>query len=188
MTKYEERLIEHGSLFSRHAIKKWIAISTAACAFFMLWLGVSISPLTVVFSIAQSIGWLFATGIPFAAGASLLFSSKQTHRNIVEHIESDRKNQFSQLFLSFSVMVMSMMVAAALAAFTITSLVSHQSIIFAILPFIATTLLISLLFCPVFVLVALIVDDTKVSMAIGVVLAIVITMTTGLPGNPINYP
>jgi hypothetical protein len=52
----------------------------------------------------------------------------------------------------------------------------------------ACTLFLTLLESPICILLALILDDKKLSIGIGVVLFFVLTMATGSPGFPVNYP
>ncbi len=189
MKQYIGVFTESLSLFSTSALRKWVAIVIVTCVIFALGMGNGGGSLENLFGIARYIGYLFATGIPFIAGASFLFCSKETQNNIVESIRKSRNIRFARLFIPYIVMTMLMMALAVMIGFVfiIPSLTPLQIMSY-LSSLLVPTLVVSLLVCPIAAFLALIIDDWKTSAILGVLLFFAITLATGSPGFPVNYP
>ncbi len=117
LTRYMNWFRESLSLFSSSLIKKWIVVVIPICAFFMLWIGGG--PQARLFGVAGYLGWLFTTGIPIIIGAVLLFGSKESQTNIADAYRGDTKKRFASLFTSYTILMLLIMSAAAVAGLAI---------------------------------------------------------------------
>ncbi len=193
MKQYIEVFRESLSLFSTSALKKWLVVVIVTCVIFVLGGGSGGSPLYSLFSIARSIGYLFAFGIPFIVGASLLFGSQETQNNIVDSIPKRGHVRFSSLFIPYIIMTFLVMTVAVLVGFvfilpSLASSISIMQIMGYLSSLLVSTLVVSLLVSPIAAFLALIIDDWKISTVLGVLLFFAITLATGSPGFPVNYP
>ena len=180
---------ENLSVFSTSALKRWVAIVLASCTIFVLPIGGSRSPLATIFVIADYVGWLFVTGIPFVVGASLLFGSQESHRNIASSTQKGSKVSFASLFTTYAVLTLVVMAVAVVIGFVFASVFSDPLQILGALPYmLVLTLAISLLLCPIAAFLALAVDQWKTSTALGISIFLAIGLATGTPGFPVNYP
>jgi len=183
------RFRENLSAFSASALKRWFAIVFASCAFFVLWIGGSRPPLETIFGIAGYIGWFFVTGIPFVVGASLLFGSQESHRNIADSTQRGSKVSFASLFITYVVLTLLVMAVAVVIGFVFAFVFSDPLRILGALPYmLVLTLAISLLLCPIAAFLALAVDQWKISTILGIAIFLAIGLTTGMPRFPVNYP
>ncbi len=183
------RFRENLSVFSTSALKRWVAIVLASCAIFVLPIGSSRPPLATIFGIASYIGWLFITGIPFAVGASLLFGSQESHRNIADSTQEGSKVSFASLFITYVVLTLVVMAVAVVIGFVSASVFSDPLQILGALPYmLVLTLAISLLLCPIAAFLALAIDQWKTSTALGISIFLAVGLATGTPGFPVNYP
>ena len=189
MKQYIGVFRESISLFSTSALKKWIVIVIVTCVIFVLRVGSGGGHLENLFGIARYIGYLFAFGIPFIVGASFLFGSQETQNNIVDSIRKSRNVRFARLFIPYIVMTLLMMTLAVMIGFVfiIPSLNPIQLMSY-LSSLLVSTLVVSLLVCPIAAFLALIIDDWKTSAFLGVLLFFAITLATGSPGFPVNYP
>ncbi len=116
LKQYIEVFRESLSLFSTSALKKWIVIVIITSSFFTPIVGGG-DPVGKLLGVAGSVGYMFATGIPFIVGASLLFSSQETQRNIVDSKRKSGNIQFALLFIPYAVMTMLVMALVVLIGF-----------------------------------------------------------------------
>lgn len=179
------------SFFSTSALKKWVAIVIGTCVIFVLGIGGSGGGGTVgwLFGVARYIGYLFAFGVPFIVGASFLFGSQETQNSIVDSIQKDRNMRFARFFISYVVVTLFVMTVAVLIGFVfIIPYLLPLQILGYFSSILVSTLVVSFLVCPITVFLALTIDDWMNSTALGVLLFFAITLATGLPGYPVNYP
>jgi len=183
------RFRDNLSLFSASALKRWFAIVLASCAFFVLWIGGSRAPLDTIFGIAGYIGWFFVTGIPFVVGASLLFGSQESHRNIADSTQEGRKVSFASLFITYAALTLLVMAVAVVIGFMFAFVFSDPLRILGALPsLLVLTLAISLLLCPIAAFLALAIDHWKTSTVLGILMFLAVGLATGMPRFPVNYP
>ena len=176
------------SLFSSSVIKKWILVVIPFCAFFMFWISGG-GGLDRLFGVAGYLGYLFITGVPFIVGAALLFGSQESQNNIADAYRADKKMRFASLFTSYTIMMLLVMSAAAVAGFIIIlpSIPSDQILIF-LSSLLVSTLTVSLLICPITVFMVLIFDEQKTATGFGILIFLAIAYATGFPRSPVNYP
>jgi hypothetical protein len=147
------------------------------------------SSLDSTFSIAATIGWILTTGFPFIMGSSLILCSIQTKNRIVERTRSTGKIRFSYLFMTYLILVLSVMALIAFVGLLIAAGASGYLALMGILPqLLGITLGISLLLTPIYTLIALELDSMKKSIGLGFFLAVVLNFITGIPRFPVNYP
>ncbi len=183
------RFRENLSIFSASALKRWFAIVFASCAFFVLWIGGHSATLPTIFRIAGYIGYLLFTGIPFVVGASLLFGSQESHRNIADSTQKGSKVSFASLFTTYVVLTLLVMAVAVVIGFAIGLVLPAPIQILGALPYmLALTLAISLLLCPMAAFLALAADQWKISTALGITMFLAVGLATGAPRLPVNYP
>ncbi len=183
------RFRENLSIFSASALKRWFVIVLASCAFFVLGIGGSSAPLFIIFRIASYVGWMLVTGIPFVVGASLLFGSQESHRNIADSTQKDSKVSFASLFITYAVLTLLMMAIAVAIGFAIGLLLPAPVQILGALPYmLILTLTISLLLCPIAAFLALAIDQWKTGAVLGIAIFLAVGLATGTPGFPVNYP
>ncbi|MGY5854951.1 MAG: hypothetical protein RTS72_00020 [Candidatus Thorarchaeota archaeon] len=188
MKQYIGVFRESLSLFSTSALKKWLAIAIGTCAIFVLMMGRGGDPVYKLFAIAGYIGNLFAFGVPFIVGASLLFGSQDTQNNIVDSIQKSRNIRFAHLFIPYAVLTLFVMALAVVIGFVfIIPSLSPMLIIGFLSYMLVSTFVVSLLVCPITAFLALIIDDWKISIVLGVMLFFAIALATGFP-SPVNYP
>jgi hypothetical protein len=170
-------------------LKKAYGLSAICFGFFVMWgLFRGRSSLNNLFGAAYYIGWLFGTGLPIIIIASLLFCSKLTQRKIVSTTIHD-DGDFVSLYLPYLIITLLVMSVGAIAGFCLV--VTTSGVFEALLyspQLLVSTLFLTLLVCPICVLLALVLDDKKLSIAIGIILFFSLTIATGTPGFPVNYP
>ncbi len=183
------RFRENLSIFSASALKRWFAIVFASCAFFVLWISGSRPALETIYRIANYIGWLLFTGIPFVVGASLLFGSQESHRSIADSAQKGSKVNFASLFITYVVLTLLVMAVAVVIGFVFAFVFSDPLWILGALPYmLVLTLAISLLLCPIAAFLALAIDQWKTSTVLGISIFLAVGLATGQPGFPVNYP
>lgn len=190
MKQYMRVFRESLSLFSTSVLKKWVAIVIGTSVIFLLGTGGGGGG-TVggVFGIARSIGYLFTFGIPFIIGASFLFGSQETQNNIVDSIRKNRNIRFARLFIPYAILTLFVMTIAVLIGFVFIILsLSPLQIMGYLSSLLVSTFIVSFLVSPIAAFLVLIIDDWKISTVLGVLLFFAITLATGLPGYPVNYP
>lgn len=176
------------SLLSKKEVKRWLFLMAVVFSYYFLMGGSAWdSSLNATFSVAETIGWLFASGFPFVIGASLLLCSDQTRNNIVEYEQTHEKVKFSSLFISYTILILVVMTAVSFLGLLIGANASGNFEILGVLPqLVGITLLISLLLTPVYSLFAIEFDSMSKSIAIGFFISIALVFTTGPPGHPTN--
>ena len=179
---------EYYSLLSKRAMVTWLILLFGISTFFFV-ANSSRGPgdIDSLFAIAAGIGWLLITGIPFLFGASLLFTSQETKNNIVEKM-SKGNVKFSHLFVIFIILILFNMAVVTVIGFSLASLISGNSMMFQyLLPVLGVTLLLSVLLSPIYLLLALAVDNIRISIIVGLVISFATIIAFGLPRFPVNY-
>lgn len=179
-------LKESMTIFSTSVIKRWILVLTPICAFFMLWIGGTMDKL---FGVAGYLGWLFVTGIPFLLGATFLFGSQESQKNIADAYRTDKKERFASLFVFYTIIVLVLMSVAALVGLIISlPFIPSELILVSFSSLLASTLIVSLFICPIALFLVLIFDDRRVGLGLGILLFLAIGNATGFPRVPVNFP
>jgi hypothetical protein len=181
---------EYFSLLSIRGVKKWFLIVVAAFGYFLLTSG-SYAPsyIDALFTVAASIGWLIATGLPFLLGASLIICSEQTKNNIAERMSKGGKVRFLLLFVSYTLLIMISMAIISLAGLLFAFFTTGSLAILQLLPqLLILSLVVSFLISPAYLLLALSVDSTRLSIIIGLAFSFAIIIATGTPRYPVNHP
>ena len=177
------------SLFNPSDLKRSYGLSAVCFGFFSMWgMFRGRSPMNNLFGAAYYIGWLFGTGVPILIIAAQLLCSKSTQRKISSQGPNVERSSFSSVYLSILIITLLLMSIGAIAGFCF--IVTTTSVFEALTytpQLLASTLFLTLLVYPICILLALILDDKKLSVIIGVVLFIALTMATGSPGFPVNY-
>jgi hypothetical protein len=182
---------EYFSFFSSRAMKQWIVASVICSAFFLLWIqGGVLGSITAVFSIALPIGMQFVFGIPFVIGASLLFTSQETHYSIIKQMASNKRFRFFSLFIIFSALTMLLMIIPVTVGYAIeySSIIDKIEFLTILPPSLLLLSVISLLLCPFYVLLSILLDDLKLTLLLGTLLSCSFASATGLPMFPVQYP
>jgi hypothetical protein len=189
LTNYLSWFKESLSLFSSSVIKKWIIVFIPFCAFFMLWIGSGGFGLDSLFAVTGSLGWSFVTGIPFVLGAMFLFGSQKSQTNIADAYRADNKDRFTSLFVTYTILVLILMVLAAIVGFVlIIPRISADLLLTSFPSLLISTMVVSLFLCPIAVFLVLIFDDRRMSLGLGTLLFIAIAYATGFPRIPVSYP
>lgn len=180
---------ESYSLLAKRAVITWLIILFSTCAFFLVSSGgYGPSSLEGLFNIAGGIEWLLITGVPFLFGASLLFSSQETKNNIAE-TTSKGEVKFFHLFVTFLILILFSTSIISIIGVSFVAFMPGNSMIFQyLLPVIGVTLLLSLLMTPIYLLLALAVDNNRISIIIGLVISLAAIIAFGQPRYPVNYP
>lgn len=179
------------SLFSRKEVKRWLILTVFAFGlFFIMWGGGGwYSSFGSLFNMAVTVGCLLATGFPFVMGSSLILCSNQTRNRIVEKTKANGKVTFSDLFMAYLILNLSVMSLIVFVSLVIAISASGYLSLIGVLPqLLGITLGISLFLTPIYVLIALEFDSMKKSIAMGFFLAIALNFATGFPRFPVNYP
>ena len=182
-------LKEYYSLLSKRAVIIWLILLFSISAFFLVgYSGHGLGSIDWLFLMAGGIEWLFITGIPFLFGASLLFSSQETKNNIAEKT-SKGEVKFSHLFVVFILLIFFSMSIISVVGVSLIAFVPGNSVIFQyLLSVLGVTLLLSLLMSPIYLLLALAVDNTRISIIVGLVISFALIIAFGQPRFPVRYP
>jgi hypothetical protein len=177
------------SFFDKSDLKKIWGLSAICFVFFIVFANPrGISPLSILFCAAYYIAWLLGTGLPIIIIAAQLFGSKLTKTKIVDAEAEKKLNNFLYLFLPYLIITLLIMSAGVIAGYCF---IVFSSGVFEALVYtpqlLASTLFLTLLVSPMCLLLSLMLDDKKLSIAIGTALLLILTLTTGTPGFPMNY-
>ncbi|MBS3795445.1 MAG: hypothetical protein KGY80_11135 [Candidatus Thorarchaeota archaeon] len=142
-----------------------------------------------IFRVAEYIGYLFSVGFPMMLIASLLFASEKSRKNLIQSALEKEKPRFAPLFAAYSLFSCLMMVWAIFFGL-VSQLVFTGSAGGAVfIPYlIAVALPMTLLLCPITVLVTLAMDGWKSAIAVGAAIFIGLGIATGQPHYPVRYP
>jgi hypothetical protein len=186
---YAEGIKESLSLFSFSALKKWFLVVIPTCAFFILGMPRGGAPLEKLFGVVGYIGYMFATGIPFVVGASLLLTSPETQNKIADSIIEGKKMSFRSLFTSFIIIMLLMMTIVVLSGLSFVLLSLPLGMIpLTLFALLVSTFAATLLVCPIVAFLTMTVDNWKISTFLGILLFLAIALATGTPGYPVDYP
>ncbi|TFG31692.1 hypothetical protein EU527_11905 [Candidatus Thorarchaeota archaeon] len=189
MSKRLSWLREYLSLLSKKALKRWMLIVLAISTFFFVMnTSHSPGPLDLLFAVSASIGWVIVIGLPFLLGASLLFSSELTQNNIAEKA-SKEKIRFLPLFIVYLILMsLSITIIALIGVMVVPLILGNPSIIQYLPQVLGLSIIISVLIAPIYLLLALSVDNVRLAVLFGLAASFAVIIAFGQPRYPVNYP
>lgn len=185
-----DNIVRGFHVFPGTAFKKSAAGGLGSFAFFALSLyGIRGYSLDAVFRATEYLGWIFATGFPIVLTAAFLFCSEKSHERFVQATLQKHRLRFIPLFLTyllFSCVMMSL--AVSIGVILLIGITSSAQVAFYLPQLVGAALVVTLIFSPIPVLVAMGMDGCKSAIPLGMGLFTAITVATGQPHYPLAYP
>ncbi|TFG31861.1 hypothetical protein EU527_11440 [Candidatus Thorarchaeota archaeon] len=181
-------LKEYLLLFPKRVVAKWaLLVFSAYMFFFIVNFRYGSGTLDSLFSVFASIGWLIATGLPFLLGSSLLVSGEAAHNGIAKKASSN-EIRFLPFFVIYLLLMILAIATMAISGIT-SSLINGNPTIVQYLPhFLGISAIISLLVSPIYLLLALSIDSSRISIVVGLVASVLLMLALGSPRYPVKYP
>ncbi len=135
------------------------------------------------------VAYAFTLSIPFLIGASVLLTTEDSHKSFVDLSMSGttHRGMYTSCFILLLMLCSSFTVLLTVGSFILSQLASSLFMLQYILGTAIAAILMTVLLCPMGVLLAVVFDDWKTSTGFGCGLFLAVAFTTGMPSSPARY-
>ncbi len=177
------------SLFHSKALKRWLLSSVVlSFVFAIAYVRFGGDSLYHAVALAQYIGLFFGTGLVLVDGASLFYCSQEMQARMIK-AAMDRRTSYLSILLVFMFLCFATFLVVTAIGVTVILILSAPIETLSYLPFIILPqLVLIVLLSPLAVAIAMVVDNLRQSLLVGILLSLGLLIATGLPGFPVYRP
>ena len=178
---------------SRTDLLFWLLASFASVIGALLTLPAVVSTETSSFELAMRsidvVAYTFTLAIPFFLGASVLLTTEDSHKRFVSlSLNGPRhRSMITSCFILLFALCSSFTVLLTVGSFILSQITGNLSMLPYILGAVVASILMTLVLCPIGLLLAVVFDDWKTSTGFGGGLFLAVAFTTGMPSSPAGY-
>ncbi|MGY5854492.1 MAG: hypothetical protein RTU92_13070 [Candidatus Thorarchaeota archaeon] len=193
LTKMEGQQEKNNRMFLKKAIGIWAVVSFAIpVLMFQPMIIEGAQPIDVSIESINLIAEILVFGLPFFLGTAIFFSPMNVNYGFREPpSRSNDRRLFLIRFSSFWLLCSLYLVILTIAGFVSLAVrynVDLSLVISSMLRVSVAAPIIALLLCPIPILLSVVIDNWKLTTALGCILFFVIAFATGMPRFPLKYP